>query len=104
MLHAQGQHCTSRRSFTRYTQLYVNPVIRSLHFSIKQTIFSALHDCDLVLLGDMQYMSMGHTRGNSPTLELYGFLRALYHVVSAGLTVSRVVTDEHTQIKNFFSK
>ncbi len=44
------------------------------------------------------------TRGNSPTLELYGFLRALYHVVSAGLTVSRVVTDEHTQIKKFFSK
>ena len=131
MLHAQGQHCASQRSFMRYTQLYVNPAIRSLYFSTKQTIFLALHDRDLVLLGNMQYMSMGHTstygayslmdyttgyiistdllnwwetRSNSPTLELYGFLHALYHVVSTGLTVLRVVTNEHTQIKKFFSK
>jgi hypothetical protein len=79
----------------------------------------------------MQYTSMGHcltygvytfieyasgyivstdlldrreTRGSSPKLELYGFLRALYLLVAAGLDISDVVTDEHKSIVKFFSK
>lgn len=82
-----------------------------------------------MLIGDMQYTSMGHsstygvytfieyatgyvvstdlldrreTRGSSPTLELYGFLRALYLLVAAGLDVSDVVTDENNMIVKFF--
>ena len=44
------------------------------------------------------------TNYSSPTLELFTFLRCLHRVLTVGLSIECVVTDQHIQVMKFFNK
>ncbi len=41
---------------------------------------------------------------SSSTLELFTFLRCMHRVLTFGLSIDCVVTDQHIQVLKFFSK
>ena len=41
---------------------------------------------------------------NSSKMELYGFVRCLYHIITSGMQVAKVCTDQHVMVSKLFSK
>jgi hypothetical protein len=42
------------------------------------------------------------TNGSAITMELFGFLRATYELIEKGVHISKIITDEHVQVRKFF--
>lgn len=107
---------------------FVAPAIRLMYTHTEEAIISGLSG-PRTLLGDAQADSPGHCAKNqtysiidnstgyllsfavldkresdlvSTRMELYGFVRCVYHLITSGLLVTKVCTDQHVMVSKLF--
>ena len=65
--------------------------------------YTLMHENSYIL--DVQVVDKRETALNSTNMEICGLLRGLHQIiVCGGLTVQKLVTDQHKQIQCFFRK